>query len=339
MEINIQQAYSNILAVFQAGLVPMLGGSPGVGKSDIYHQIAKDYKLKVIDFRLSQADPTDLCGFPTLNKETGKSYYAPPEMFPLEGDSIPDGFTGWLLLLDEVNSAPLAVQAAAYKLTLDRMVGLHRLHKNVAIGCAGNLSSDRAIVNRMSTAMQSRMIHFTLEVDSKVWLEWAYNNKIDYRIIAFIQFRPELLHKFDPKHTGDTFPCPRTWHFLSRLTTTMKNVEDSAISLIAGTVGEGPAYEFAEFCKIYGKLPTMAQIEANPESVIIPDEPSTLYALSSLFSSQVNENNIDACMKVVNKLPIEFQVLSIRGMEKLAPSVRRSKSVLEWISLNAKELT
>lgn len=43
-----------------AGLVPFLHGSPGMGKSDIIKSIAEDFNLKLIDLRLSQCDPSDL---------------------------------------------------------------------------------------------------------------------------------------------------------------------------------------------------------------------------------------------------------------------------------------
>lgn len=38
----------------------MLHGSPGVGKSDIVRQIAKQRGIELIDLRLSQLDPVDL---------------------------------------------------------------------------------------------------------------------------------------------------------------------------------------------------------------------------------------------------------------------------------------
>jgi MoxR-like ATPase len=111
MQVKASQAISMITAFIRAHLVPMLTGSPGIGKSQIIHQIAADYKLKVIDLRLSQCDPTDLLGFPNIKGD--RSGYVPMETFPLEGDTPPKGFNGWLLFLDEFNSASPAVQAAA----------------------------------------------------------------------------------------------------------------------------------------------------------------------------------------------------------------------------------
>lgn len=101
----------------KAKLVPMIEGSPGMGKSAIVHQIAEQYGLKLIDLRLSQCDPTELMGFPSIgsnvDRTKARAGYVPMDTFPLEDDSIPAGHNGWLLFLDEFNSAPPAVQAAA----------------------------------------------------------------------------------------------------------------------------------------------------------------------------------------------------------------------------------
>lgn len=206
MKINSKAATDLILETLKAGLVPMLKGSPGIGKSDIIREIGNNNNLEIIDFRLAQADPTDMLGMPFISGNRTDNH--PPVSFPIAGDEPPKGKNGWILFFDEINSAPLSVQAASYKIILDRMVGNHKLHPKVAIVAAGNLDSDKAITNRISTALQSRMIHFELEVDHKSWLEWANNNEVDYRIKSFIGFKPEMLHHFDPNHKDNTFPTP-----------------------------------------------------------------------------------------------------------------------------------
>ncbi len=144
------QAAQEIVACISAGLTPLLSGSPGTGKSSLMNQVAKDYQLKLLDLRLSQCTPEDLQGYPMRNGN--KATFTPFDIFPLEGEEIPEGYEGWILFLDELTSATKPVQAAAYKLILDRMVGSYRLHPNVAIVGAGNKMTDRAVVNQMSTA-------------------------------------------------------------------------------------------------------------------------------------------------------------------------------------------
>lgn len=58
--INVKESKEHIVTILKSGLVPMLTGSPGLGKSDIIHSIAQELNLKVIDHRLSTSDPTDL---------------------------------------------------------------------------------------------------------------------------------------------------------------------------------------------------------------------------------------------------------------------------------------
>ena len=60
MEIKPSQATSIIATLLKARLVPILCGSPGIGKSQIYQQVADMFNLLLIDVRLGQCDVTDL---------------------------------------------------------------------------------------------------------------------------------------------------------------------------------------------------------------------------------------------------------------------------------------
>ena len=186
MEVSTKELPEAITDILYAGLTPYVTGSPGIAKSAIISQVADSLNLKLIDVRLAQMDSSDLLGFPTIIN--GKTSFVPPDVFPIDTDPLPEGKEGYLLFLDELSSAPISVQAACYKLILDRKVGQYPLHKNVAIVAAGNKATDKAIVNRISTAMQSRLIHLNLEVNPKDWINWANENQIDHRIVSFIQF-------------------------------------------------------------------------------------------------------------------------------------------------------
>ena len=100
IQVNVNKATSELARTIRKQLVPMLVGSPGEGKSAIGNAIAAMYNLKVIDVRLSQADPADLMGYPRIDDKTGKASYAPMDTFPLEGDPIPEGYAGWLLFFN-----------------------------------------------------------------------------------------------------------------------------------------------------------------------------------------------------------------------------------------------
>ena len=336
MQVKISQAISMITKFIIAKLVPMIIGSPGIGKSMIVHQIAKEYRLKVIDLRLSQCDPTDLLGFPNI--VGNKAGYVPMETFPIEGEPIPAGYSGWLLFLDEMNAASAAVQAAAYKLVLDRMVGVHKLHKNVAICAAGNLETDGAIVQPMSTALQSRLVHMELVVDSKEWIEWATSNEIDHRITSYIQFKPGNLYTFNPDHTDKTYACPRTWVFSDEILKGSPIGDPDTLPMLSGTISEGVAREFVGFCKVYQDLPTTGQITANPSGTKVPNEPSILFALTGSIAHNADTSNLTALMEYVLRLPIEFQVVCLREVVRRNKPLMGHASVQKWISTSAANL-
>lgn len=336
MKVKLSQAHDMIVQCIKVGLVPIVKGSPAVGKSSIVHQIAKEFDLKVIDLRLAQCDPTDLLGFP--NTANGRGRYVPMETFPIEGDEVPKGYDGWLLFMDEFTSAPRGVQAAAYKLVLDRMVGTHHLHKKVAIVCAGNLETDGAIVEEMSTALESRLVHMEVTVDHTDWCEgWAMKNGIDHRITSFVKFKPGMLYTFSPDHTDCTYASPRTWEFANRLVKGKEiGIED--IPLLAGTISEGVAREFRTFTQIYSRLPTLTQMMEQATTLPVPQEPSILFALTGSIAHNANDENAGPLMDFVSRLPIEFQVVTLREMVRRSPALMNHKSVQAWITKNAKEL-
>ena len=325
-----------ITAAIKAKVVPMIHGSPGIGKSQIVYQIAKTYNLLVIDIRLSQCDPTDLAGFPTI--AGGKADYVPMAHFPIEGDAMPinpetgERYAGWLLFLDESTSAPPAIQAAAYKLVLDRMVGSHRLHKKVAMVLAGNLETDGAIVHPMSTALQSRLVHLELVVDHKEFLDWAYVNGVYHRITDFVKFKPGMIYTFSPEHTDKTYACPRTWAFADAILKVEKESSPDLLPLLAGTISEGVAREFLGFCKVYDKIPKIEAIEANPTTVVVPQEPSIIWALTGSIADNIHKGNASQLMTFVTRLPREFQVVSMLEISRKHEPLQKHPAVTAWVA-------
>ena len=314
-------AYAEVLHCISRGKTPLLTSSPGMGKSSIMQQLAKDYRLKLIDLRLSQCTPEDLNGYPM--RDGNKATFTPFDIFPLEGEEIPEGYDGWLLFLDELTSATKPVHAASYKLILDKMVGSFHLHPQCAIAAAGNKMTDRAVVNQMSTALQSRVIHYELEVSYKDWFEYAIQKNLDHRITGFISYLPSRLMDFRPDHQDKTFPCPRTWEFLSDLIEG-EEVSNKIGARIAGTIGSGVAVEFITFAQEYDRLPKFHEIISNPMGTPVPSEASTKYATMSMLMEKYDTDNLDAVLQYVQRFDIEIQIIFCRGAVVRTPEIRTS---------------
>lgn len=237
----------------------MIWGAPGVGKSSIVAAVAAENGLDLVDLRLSQLAPTDLRGLPVA--EDGRSRWSPPEFLPTSGTGV--------LFLDEINMAPPAMQGVAQQLILDRRVGSYRVPDGWLIWAAGNRRTDKAAVFDMPAPLANRFIHFELETDATSFRRWCLDMQIDERIMAFLAFRSNLLHKVDVNTPA--WPSPRSWAAASRLL--------AADVPIAASVGAGAAAEFNAFCTVYGSLPDLDAIAAGRgSSFSFPSEPSARYA-------------------------------------------------------------
>lgn len=329
--------------VMRAGLVAFMRGSPGIGKSAIVRNLAGEFNLKMIDHRLSTSAPEDLSGLPHFNKE-GHAVFAPfADLFPLENTPLPqkeDGsyYDGWLLFLDEFTSAHKDVQAAAYKLVLDKMTGQHKLHERVVIVCAGNKETDRAIVNKIGTAMQSRIITLELDIDFDEWLtEVALPEQYDSRIIAYLSMYPAKLFDFKPDHDGNTFCCPRTWEFMNKLMCG-EEVSDMDAPLFAGTISASTAVEFISFCQLYKQLVTINEIVKDPKTALIPPDNALKWATISHLFERTTKDNIDDVVTYILRYSSTFQVLFFRGLLVRKPDLKGTPAFVKGASVIGKYL-
>lgn len=319
----------------KAGVPVQFWGPPGVGKSDSIRQVASELGIPVVDLRMSLLNPVDLRGIPFVDKETGQTKWMPPSFLPKDGEGI--------LFLDELNVAPPAVQAAAYQLILDRAVGEYKLPPGWFIVAAGNRGTDRAIVYDMPSALRNRMTHFEVEVSVDDWLDWAWQNNMDSRVISFINFKNNLLFQFDPKTSKRGFPTPRSWSFVSKLINASPKID---FELVSGAVGEAAGHEFVAFVKVMDKLPNAEDI-LNGKPVTLPKEPSSLYALCGSLVSKVvalaGKKHLEAIRNVVSfcesKLTPEFAVLTVKDYARTPKFKENAQNLFvspEWKAFSKK---
>lgn len=321
-----RQARRFIIQCLEAGLVPYLRSSPGMGKSSIIKSIAQDFEFHLIDHRLSTSEPTDMTGLPKFNGEG--AHFAPfTEIFPIQSTPLPKGKRAWMIFLDEFNAAKRDVQAAAYKLILDKMVGQHPLHSQALICAAGNLDTDRAIVNPLSTAMQSRVIHLEMEVDLDDWLrDVAIKYNYDSRIIAFLSAYPSKLMDFKPDHHDRTFCCPRTWEFVNRLVKdpegNSREITDEVGILLAGAITSGVAMEFVKFTQVYQHMISTREICANPKTCRMPNELNLKWAVITQMMDQVTDKNFKDLRTYADRFDLSFRILFYRSVLIRHPELR-----------------
>lgn len=343
-----RQTYRLIKRVWESGLVPMVQSSPGMGKSSLFRKAANEFNLHLIDHRASTSAPEDFTGLPEFRTigegihQRRIATFTPFDLFPIEETPLPEGRDGWALFMDEFNSAEKEIQAASYKLMLDKMVGQHRLHPRVVIGGAGNLSTDKAITTDLSTAMQSRLIHIEMELSHKEWYEdVALAENYDDRIIAYNFYDPDALMDFKPDHQDKTFCCPRTWEFMNKLVTfpdgKPRPVVSEDTSLFAGTITSGHAASFVTFCEVYKELVTIEEVLRDPDGALVPgrDEQGRKWAIVTHLMKKVNDKNFTDVATYVNRLDMTFKVMFFRSVVHQHPKFRSHPAFVKaMIDLN-----
>jgi len=306
-----------------------IAGPVGAGKSQVARQSADALGYEFTDVRLSQMDPTDIKGFPSPDAAKGVMRWLPADFLPKMGSK-----TKGLLFLDELVSAPTSVQAAAYQLILDRRVGSYKLPEGWAIGGAGNRTIDRSIVHRMPAALANRLTHLDFEVDLDDFVAYAMAKNVSASLIAFLRFRSNLLHSFDPNTNPVAFPSPRAWFTVDKIMGANLPLTEEYM-LVIGTVGAPAAAEHAAFMRVVKTLPTVDEIKIAPDRTRVPTEPATLYALTTSLAMATDKATFPRFMDYIKRMDKEWQVIYIRDALVKCNELKLDKTFTKWGVENA----
>jgi hypothetical protein len=278
-----------ILKSFSKQRPLFLWGPPGIGKSDIVKQIGEEIGAHVIDVRLSLWEPTDIKGIPYFDSNENKMVWAPPIELPDE--EIATKYEKIILFMDEMNSAPPAVQAAAYQLVLNRRVGTYVLPKNVVLVAAGNREGDKGVTYRMPAPLSNRFIHLEMKVDWEDYSFWATENRIHKDVVGYLTFSKKDLYDFDPKSASRSFATPRSWTFVSELLEDDDCEDNTLTDLISGAVGEGLAIKFMAHRKVASMMPDPTDILSGKVKKMESKEISAMYSLAVSLCYELKDSS------------------------------------------------
>jgi hypothetical protein len=281
----------------------MLHGRPGVGKTELVQMLADRMGAQLFDLRLTTIEPQDLRGLPYFDHETARTIWYRPE-------DLPDTDAPAILFLDELTAAAPSLQPTVYGLLQERRVGRHRLPDSVLIVAAGNMIEDGAIAYEMGTALSDRLIHVIVQASAEDWLKnYAVPAGIHPAVAAFIRTRPDLLETTeDSLRRGHAIACtPRSWTRVSQIMGSVPDRRSRAV-MIAGTVGEAAAAEFALLADEIAATVQVAQMLDTPRAKRGPLYPKTLHGLTALVYGLVGQ--VDRAT-----LPAGIEILAdLRGL-------------------------
>lgn len=364
MQLSPAETYEFVTAALACRQVPYVAGPPAIGKSQVIHQVAEDANALMIDLRLSQMLSEDMTGLPERDDKRGKAYYLPFDTFPLEGDPIPDGYSGWLLFLDELSSATEEVLAAAYSIILDRMVGGKKLHPKCVVVAAGNRASDSAIARELPDTLITRMLPCEMKVSSKDWIRWAKQHpKRNDAVVDFITKNAKMLYaptKAKEREELETYPTPRGWEKVfahvnmheretmkeeegvdnagvptGQMVTTGQPISAMCFNLMSAAVGTMAARSFKEEYDENIQLPYPWEIAQSPASTRIPgggvQKARLMTDLAKYFMESDNQTR-DNCLIYVNRVGGEYSELFLSEIKSKTGETPSDKRLVQDVS-------
>ncbi|WP_018223790.1 AAA family ATPase [Salinispora pacifica] len=317
-----------------ADLPVLLWGEPGVGKTAALTQLAASLNLPLTTVIASVHEPSDFSGLPVIGDDpaTQGVPMAPPDW----AVRLVHAGRG-LLFLDELSTAPPAVQAALLRLVLERRIGSLRLPAGVRIVAAANPRSSATDGWELSPPLANRFVH----------LQWTHDHEVVVRglggtwprgklprldperlpeavtfarraVCGLLSARPGLVHRLPTSEAGrgGPWPSPRSWEMTLRLIAFAAAADTSRevlSMLVRGVVGDGPGLELLAGLDRMD-LPDPEVLLADPAIAVLPERGDLRQAV------------LDAVVEAVRRRPERSRweaawTLLVRALETGAPDL------------------
>ncbi|MFI7174339.1 AAA family ATPase [Streptomyces spororaveus] len=274
-----------------ADLPVLLWGEPGIGKTAALTQLAESLDLPLTTVIASVHEPSDFSGLPIIGDDPAEQGIpmAPPDW----AVRLVRAGRG-LLFLDELSTAPPAVQAALLRLVLERRIGSLQLPPGVRIVAAANPRGSAADGWELSPPLANRFVHLQWTHDHDVVIRglggtWPRATlpgldagnlpaAVDHArraVCGLLTARPALVHRLPSGETrrGGAWPSPRSWDMTIRLLA-FANAAGSSWEvlsmLVRGAVGDGPGLELLAALDRMD-LPDPEELLADPAGADLPE--------------------------------------------------------------------
>jgi hypothetical protein len=249
--------------------------------------------------------------------------YKLPDWFPIKGKAPERG----ILLFDDRNQANADLQKVLANICQARTLHGTPMPDGWMVVSTGNRQTDRAGANRVLGHLRNRETVYELDTHLDDWTSWAIDNDVKPEVVAFIRFRPNLLHDYDPQR--DQNATPRSW--VEGVSDVLGTVPAEAeYESFKGAVGEGAAAEFVGFVKIFRTLPNPDAILLNPTTSDVPKDPATLYALSGALADRATEANMERVCTYAERMGGDFSVLTISYAARKKPELTNTQAFTKW---------
>lgn len=202
----------------------LLMGPPGIGKTAILEQIAKETGAGLVSYTLTHHTRQSAVGLPHIEMRSfqGESFsvteYTMSEIIAsiyayMEKTGKQEG----ILFLDEINCVSETLAPTMLQLLQNKTFGNHKIPEGWILVAAGNPPEYNKSVREFDVATLDRVRTISVEADCSVWLDYAQRRNLHGAILSYLTIRPEHFYLVEDKPEGKFFVTARGWEDLSEI--------------------------------------------------------------------------------------------------------------------------
>ena len=202
----------------------LLMGPPGIGKTQIMEQIAKECQIGLVSYTITHHTRQSAVGLPFIKEKEygGRMYsvteYTMSEIIASVYEKIEQtGLKEGILFIDEINCVSETLAPTMLQFLQGKTFGNQAVPKGWVIVTAGNPPEYNKSVRDFDIVTLDRIKRIDVEENFDVWKEYAYLNGIHPAVISYLEMRRENFYRIETTVDGKYFATARGWEDLSQL--------------------------------------------------------------------------------------------------------------------------
>ena len=248
----------------------LLMGAPGIGKTQIMEQIARECKVGLVSYTITHHTRQSAVGLPFIKEKTfgSESFsvteYTMSEIIASVYEKMEKtGLREGILFIDEINCVSETLAPMMLQFLQGKTFGNQKVPEGWVIVTAGNPPEYNKSVREFDVVTLDRIKRIDVQPDFEVWKEYAYEQGIHPAVISYLELRRKNFYRMENTVDGRIFATARGWEDLSRLIQVYETLGKEVDREVVYQYIQHPmvAKDFASYLALYNKYKTDYAVE------------------------------------------------------------------------------